>query len=150
MKKDQMPERFPEEDPIQRVIRDLQEFRKDHSLTRDEMAYLLRVSSHTITKWEQGCYPRSQPRSRAAILAFREIQKSPDALLWARLLPLRALTACRIDDTTKDLREYATRLLEITPSPERFLQRLRALLEESARDLLDRLTADASKQEEDA
>lgn len=150
MKKDQMPESFSEEDPVQEVVRELRQFREDHKLTLKEMGYLLRVSSYAIEKWEEGRYPRSLPRNRTSILAFREIQKSPDALQWVRILHLRALNACRIDDALKEYRKYATRLLEITPSPERFLQRLRTLLEESAQKLLQRLAVDASEREEDA
>ncbi len=145
-----MPERRPQEDPIQEVAKDLRKFRKDNQLTMDEMAALLRVSRHTIVKWEKGDCPRSQHRSRAALLAFREIRKSPDALQHARLLHLRALCAWRLKDVAQGLREDAMRLLEITPSPERLLQRLRALLEKSARRLLERLAEDVGKREANA
>lgn len=145
-----MPERLPQEDPVQEVAKDLREFRKDNKLTVDEMAALLRVSRHAIVKWEKGDCPRSQHRSRAALLAFREIQRSPDALQHVRLLHLRALCAWRLNDVAQGIREDATRLLEITPSPERLLKRLRALLEKNTRMLLARFAEDAGSREADA
>lgn len=150
MKENRIPERLPQEDPVQEVARDLRKFRKENKLTVDEMAALLRVSRHTIVKWEKGDCPRSQRRSRAALLAFREIRRSPDALRHVRLLHLRALCAWRLSDVAREVREDATRLLEITPSPERLLQRMRALLEKSARKLLEHLAEDAGEREANA